>query len=811
MNPLLDEIRYGVRILARNPRFTAVSAGILAVAMGANTALFGVVNSLFLKPRAGIASPGRLVDVGRTQDGSGFDTFSYPNYRDYRDENQVFSGLLAYGISQVPLSLGGDRGADRIFGTCVSGNFFEVLGVKPAWGRFFIPEEDGAPGTHPVAVISHRLWEARFGRDASALGGTVRINRMPFAVVGVAPAGFQGPGLEAPDVWIPLSMAPLIRSDPGLLESRQSVWLVGIGRLRQGASRDQAQADLSLIARRLESAYPDVNRGMGVRLLPSGRFPGEMRDIVLGFLAILMAIAGLFLLVASLNVAGMLLARAFARGKEFAVRRALGAGAGRLARQVLLETGLLFLLGGAGGFLLSLWMTDLLQALLPRLPFPVSADLAPDGRVLACSFLLPLAAGLLAGLLPARQASRTEPLLMLKSAGQGSVRGTPRMRSLFVAGQVGVSLVLLMGAGLLARSLARAAAIDPGFEPEDVQIASLDLSVAGYQGEPALRLVDDLLERLRALPGVVSASTAADLPLDGSGMGLGGIVAPGKEPADGSGSYTADANVVSPAYFQTMGVRLVEGRGFQETDREGTPRVVVVNETVARRFWPGESALGKRLLLESSPLEVVGVAADGTYRWLGEAPRLFVYVPLRQYFFHRITLLARTSGGGSPAPAIRDLLREIDPDLPLVNAQSLVDYTAASLFPLRLAAAVAGGLGIVALILAAVGIYGVLSGNVIQRSREIGVRIALGAGTAEVVRMVVRDGLRFVLPGIVLGTMASFTLTRILSGLLLQVSPLDPATFVAVPLILCGAALVACYLPARRAARLDPMALLRNE
>ena len=802
-----QDLRHAARALRTHPGFVAIAVLLIGLSSGAATSVFSLVNGVLLRARPGIASPAALVDVGRTQDGEGFDNFSYPNYRDYRDRNTVFSGLAAYQLTPGAIHLEGAQGAERVFATLVSGNYFEVLGVQPAIGRFFLPEEDGGGGA-PVAVLSHRLWQERFASDPGAVGAPLRLNGQVFTVVGVAAAGFAGSSFLASDLWLPIATQPAAFPSAGdMLGRREAVWLVGIGRLQPGTAFPAASAAMGLLARQLEEAYPDVNEGKGVVLLPSSRVPGDFGQLVRRFSAILMAIVVLVVLVASLNLAGMLIARAAARRRELAVRQALGAGCARLVRLLMTEMAVLALLGGAAGLLLSLWMTPLLRALLPQAPLPVLVDIAPDWRVVAFALLLPVVTVGLAALVPALQAARAEVIEGLKDA---ATAGRARLRSVLAVAQVALSLLLVVAAGLLLRALDRAAKIDPGFDPDGVQVVSLDLSLAGLDDETGPVVLDRLREEIAALPGVASVATAADLPLDLSGLGLGGIVVPGRLPPDGEDSFSADWNVVSPGYFRTVGPRLLRGRDFGAEDVRGGARVAIVNETAAASLWPDEEALGKEFQNQGAPVRVIGVAANAKYRSLAEAPRLFVYVPASQTYMPRLSLLARSE----PAafyPAVRELVRRADPRLAIVTARPLTEIAALQMMPLRLAASVAGSLGGFALLLSALGLYGVCAWSVTRRTREIGVRVTLGASPAAIARIIALEGLRLAALGCVAGLLGALAAVRLISSLLFGMSAFDPAAFVAGAVVLAAVASIACWLPARRAARLDPVRALRWE
>ncbi len=815
MSNLMQDVKYAARMLAKSPGFSAIAVLTLALGIGANTAIFTLVNEALLRPRPGIGRAEQLVDIGRTQDGSGFDNMSYPNYADYRDRATSFSGMLGYSLEPRAVSLGATGSAERIFGSLVSGNYFDVLEVKPHLGRFFAAEEDRAPGAHPVMVLSFHFWQRHFRGDRAAAGRELRINGQPFTVVGVAPEGFRGTSPLAPDAWFPMMMSGTIIPGSTLLDSRRSVWMVAIGRLRPGVPMAQAQAEMSAIAKRLEEEFPEANRGKGIKLTASSLFPGDLRQIIAAFLGLLQAIVGLVLLIACVNVAGMLLVRATTRRREIAVRLAIGAGRGQVVRQLLTEGVLLFLLGGTAGLLFAVWMRDLLLGLLPALPVPVALDLPLDWRVMLFALLMSLATGLLASLAPAWQASRAELVQALKDEGPSGGSRKLRLRSALVLAQVAVSLVLLVCAGLFLRALERAGTIDPGFDVHNLRVLELDLSLAGYREADGLAFAESLLERVRALPGVEGAAFSWAVPLDGGGRALGGVAADGVETPEGGEG--ADWNVVTPGYFAALKAPLVRGRDFTAADRAGSAGVAIINETLAERFWPGRDPVGQTIRTPEDDgrpdtvRTVVGVARNQKYRSLGDGPRNFVYVALRQNYMARVSLMLRSPRGAAAVQDVRAALRQMNPYLPVVSVQTMEETAALSMFPQRVAGGVAASLGAIGLLLTGIGIYGVTAFSVGQRTREIGIRMALGAQRAAVLRMLLRQGMQLAALGAALGLAAALALSHLLESLLFGVSAQDPLTFSGVTGVLLAVALAATLVPARRAARVDPMVALRHE
>ena len=816
----LQDLRYAVRLLRRNPLFALTAVLSLAIGIGANTTIFTIANALLFKPPLGVADASRLVDVGRSQGGQGFDNGSYSNYLDIRARNTVFSGIYAYRLGPEPMSLRGKDGAERIYGEMVSTNYFNLLGTPPHIGRLFTTDDSEQPGAAPLAVLSHRFWMRRFNGDPAIVGQTLVLNGRPFMVIGVTPEGFHGTTVLTSDLWVPVNMVGELASrlPPAILTSRESAWLVMGARLKPGVTVGQAQAELANIGRALEQEFPDANRGKGLRVVASSPVPGDGAPVA-AFMAVLMAIVMLVLAIACANVAGVLLARATTRRREIAVRLAIGAGRGRLIRQMLVESTLLFLIGGSGGLVLARLMTGALLSLLPAVPLPIDVTLALDGRAVVFTLTLSLVAAILSGLAPAFHASRAEVVGALKSDTQG---GPERiwLRHAFVVSQVALSIVLVVGAGLFARALQRASEIDPGFDPHGVELATLDLSLGGYTADTGRVFARELIRRVRETPGVQAAALSAVMPLGDRGIGLGGLAVPGVELRNGRRFFDVDWNVITPGYFATMKMARSTGRDFSDADREGTPSVVIVNETAARQWWPRQDALGKTLLQETGrpdapdavrTLTVVGVARDSKYRNLGEDPRPFVYVPIQQQYMSRTVIAARSAHGQRLAGELRALVASMNPNLPIVQALTFDAYSQLGLLPQRIAASVAGSLGLVGVLLAAIGIYGVTAYMVSSRTREIGIRMALGAERASVVRMVLRQGLTLTMIGAAIGLAVAAAASRLLGSLLFGVGATDPLTFIGSTLLFFVVGAAACYVPARRATAIGAMDALRYD
>jgi predicted permease len=800
------ELRHAVKALRRAPGTSAAAILVLALGIGANAAIFSLLSTILLRPLPGIARQGELVNVHGTQPGGDdFGGFSYPDYLDYRERSRALEGLAAF--NGRGMTFGAREQAGLVAAQLVSGNYFELLGVRAHLGRVILPDDDRAPGASPVAVVSHGFWQARLGGDPGVVGRTVRLNGFPFTVVGVATEGFTGHFVGfAMDVWVPLSMAAQAAPDE-TLDGRDSSWLELIGRLGPGVPLGSAQADLMRVAASLATEHPATHAGRGVNLQPTSGVDDDLRGPVAAFLAVLQGVAALVLLAASANVAGLLLARALARRRDAAIRLALGSGPWALVRQHLAETTLLFSAGGLGGLLLARWAAALLVSFQPRFAIPLRFDLQLDARVVLFAGLIALAAALVVALVPARVAMRAELVGSLK--GLGAPERT-RLRGALVIGQVALSLALLAGAGLFLRALQRARALDPGFETQHVQIASLNVSLLARGESQGRAFYASLLERARALPGVRSATLARRTPLSLGSLGT-RIEVPGQPSADGRG-YTVDFNAITPGYFETLGIPIVAGRALQPSDAPGSARVAVVSQALARRFWPDQEPLGQTIARGGDQLTIVGVAADSAVRRLGEEPRSQVYLPFDQSYAPGMTLLVRSEGPSAQlAAALRRELWALEPDLPILLEMPLHEYVGRSLAPQRMAGAVTGALGLLGIALAALGLYGVVAQLVAQRTREVGVRIALGAEAGAVVRLFVRDGMRLALAGSGAGLALAWGLGRLAHAFLPGVSPADAWALAGAGGFVASMAFAASWLPARRAARVDPVVALRSE
>jgi predicted permease len=822
MSVVLEDLRHALRALRRNPGFTVVAILTLALGIGANSTIFSLVNGVLLKPPIGVRDPARVVSIYTSDYSSGpYGTTSYPDFQAVRAETAIFSAVAVYELRPLALALG-DR-AEMITGQLVSGEFFPMLGTRPAAGRLLIPADAGAGGGEAVAVISHGLWLRRFAGDPAIAGRELRLNGRAFRVVGVAPAGFTGL-LRAvvTDVWLPVTAGPLL--DPGSdeLANPGARSFLMAARLRAGVTVPRARQQLAAVARARFEAFPDAwatvtGAGRALTVLPEAeaRVPPQARTLSLGASALLLVAMAMVLLIACANIANLLLARASRRRREMAVRVSLGAARHQIVRQLLVESMLLAVLGAAAGLALAGWITGAITTLaLPGVPVTLRLDLGLDGRVLGFTAVVALLTGLAFGLLPALRASRSDVVSALK----GDVGGVARSRRLGLRGglvvtQVAVSLVLLVTAGLFVRSLTRAETVDPGFDESGTALITFDLASSGYAEGQGQAFYNDLLERVRALPGVRSATLAQAVPLatccNRRGTRIEGYAArPGE-------STEVNWNIVATDYFRTLRIPFVLGRDFTERDRADAPLVAIVNEAFVRKYWPGRSPLGRRIDLggrDSHIAEVVGVVRNGMYRSLGEAPLPFLYVPLPQLYRPSMTLHVRTAGDPSAMlPTLRAQIRELAPSLPLIHPTTLREATSLALWPHRLGALLLGALGAIAALLAALGLYGVLAYSVAQRTREFGIRGALGADRRRLVAQVIREGLVLSGTGAAIGLVLAGGATRLVRGFLFGVSPFDPAAFGAVTLLVAAIALLASYLPARRATRVDPMEALRHE
>jgi len=814
MHTLLQDLRYGLRVLSKSPGFTLVAIISLALGIGLNTAIFSIVNTILIRPLPVVKQQDRLVWLRAP--------ISYPDYLDYRNQVQSFEGLAAIsGTSEFSLTQGSEP--ELIKGEYVTPNYFDVLAVGAMMGRVFVDGDTQAP----VVILSEHIWRTRFNSDSTIIGRQVALNGTSFTVVGVMPKNFIGTevGLNR-ELWLPLSMQPVLNPpataraadrETNSLENRDRHWLAVFARLKPDVSQEQAGAELSEVARRVAESYHGEASAEKMRSVQLLRMSGGMdprdRQEALPVVGIAIAIVALVLLIACANIGSLLLARAAIRRRETAIRQALGAGRPRLIRQWMTESVLLGIAGGAVGLILALWANQLLTSYL-KSTLLAGLDFGLDYRVLVFTLIVSVAAGIVFGIAPAIQSSRLNIVTALKTEDPLQVPGAhrSRLRNMFVTAQVTLSVVLLVGAGLFIRALQRASTIDPGFNVERALTVPINLTLLRYNEPKGQAFYSDLLARVRQQPGVEDASLVR-FPQLGFSFAQFQVFTQGSGPNDEG--MSVGFNVVGPGFFKTMGTPVLRGREFTEADRKGSPGTVVINETLAARLWPGEDPLGRRISVagpEGPFLEVIGVVRDSKDRSLGEAAHPYVYQHLLQSYDPKMTLVVRTAGEPQAiTPIIREQIRALDANLPVADVKTLQAQLDLSLFPSRVAAWTLGGFGALALLLAGLGIYGVVSYTVAQRTREIGVRMALGAKEKDVLGLVLWDGVIVIVAGLAIGLLLAAISTRLIAGFLYGVEAMDPLTFVGVPLILGIVALGASYLPARRATKVDPLVALRYE
>ncbi|HEX5435576.1 MAG TPA: ABC transporter permease [Gemmatimonadaceae bacterium] len=828
MSSLVQDIRYAARTMRRSLSFTFIAVLCLALGIGATSTIFGIVDALFFRPPPGIGDPGRIVRPYITRDSGSmqardYDAASFPDYLDIRDNARSLSGFAAF--AGLTLSVGQGASAEHADGIEVTGNYFTVLRVRPALGRFFVAEEDNGPGSPPAAVISYRFWQRQFGGDPAVLGKRLLVDGHPYPIVGVAPPGFYGIDPGSPAIWIPFAQHQRLGNSVYHLTERMSMWIHMVGRLAPGVTQERAETDLGAIMRHAAESTPMLDPTPEVTLGPilAARGPSPSRQAQLSRWLALAAI--LVLAIACANAANLLLARAAARRKEVAIRLSVGAGRWRLVRQLLTESVLLALLGAGGGLLLAWWAVDLLPTFgLPPLHF------FTHGRVLVFAVAAAVGCGMLFGLAPALWATRTDLAAAMKEGVREGMDRRSRLRSSLMVVQVALAVVLLTGAGLFVHSLRNVQAIQPGFDLTHLLHVSVDLKLAGYNDTASAAFYARAREAVSALPGVQGATVTTITPLAGGAFSWVFRVPDQETSSPDSGQGSADSSspsgdfapttlMVGPDYFATLGTSILQGRDFRPSDRAASEPVVIVSEQFARHYWPRESAIGQCVDLGSKTkpkcYTVVGVVADAKYVQLEEKPRAAFFVPMAQAPFALAwdhSLLIRTPGDPEAViPALRRSLQALAPNLPYIQAEPLTDVLRPELQRRLMAAAMFGVFGLVALMLAAIGLYGVVSYAVEQRTHEMGIRMALGAQQTHVLRLVIGQGAMLTVVGLVIGVVGAFAAARLITHFLFGVSATDPVTFAGVCLLLAAVAALASYLPARRATRVDPIIALRSE
>ena len=825
---LSQDLRSGVRMLKKSPGFTFVAVLSLALGIGANTAIFTIINAVFLHPLP-VQEPAQLAemftrDTKTVNANANFQltATSLPNYEDYRDQNTVFTGLAATTFP-IPVNWGGQAEPQQLLASMVSPNFFDVLGVKAYRGRTFFPDEGKKIGADPVVVLSYALWAKQFGSDPNVVGQTISLNATSFTIIGVSPPNFKGiVSLAQPDVlWVPLSMRDYVLTGQlkELENHRRMRWINIVGRLKPNVTVDQARPAMKTIASALEKEYPRDNPGRTCELYPLNQSALGINQRAKFSLAggVLMGVVGLVLLIACVNLANLLLAQAAKREKELTLRAALGAGRFRLVRQLLTESTLLSLVGGLVGLLIAFWGRKLLWSFRPPFLPDGSIDLSFDSRVLFFTLTISVLTGFVFGIIPALKASNTDLNEVLKAGGRGGTMGWAhnRMRSLLVVSEIALALVALIGAGLFLRSMQRAQEINIGFEAKNLFMYNFDLGALRYEPEHGQQFFRDALERVKSVPGVADATVSSNGILGGGNGGISGTVFREGEQTDPNNRGTlVNFDDVMPGYFAALHIPTLSGRDLTDFDRESTQQVVVINKAMADLVWPGQDPLGKHFTIVVDPhqYEVIGVVGTTIIGAVGEDPQPVAYIPMRQQYSPQASILVRTTGNPEAVMgAVRAQVNQLDRNLALTNGQTVEQLLAQGLWAARMGAALLGLFGLLALILASIGIYGVLSYSVTQRTSEIGIRMALGAQSKQVLKLVLRQGMLLAGVGVLVGLAIALPITRFASTLLYGVSVWDPVTYIAITLLLMAVAFLACYVPARRATRIDPLVALRFE
>jgi predicted permease len=815
-----NDLRFGLRMLQRSPAFTLTAVVTLALGLSVNVTVFSLVSSLFFQPLPVKDGRDLAMILQRSATWQFPHGHSYPDYLDYRSGVETFTDLIAYFPSPVHLSYEGQQ-PERTWIELVSGNFFELLGVEATFGQVFNLPPDNRVGDDALIVLDHQYWQRRFGGDRTVVGRTVTLNGHPFIIVGVAPREFQGAewalGVTG---YVPVTVTGrIIQGGAEMLENRGVPAFKIMGRLKPDVTLTQARAAVSVVAAQLHRQYPAEHKDASVMVVAEMRARPDptFADYMPLASGVFMGLVALVLLIACANVANLMISRAVVRQKEMGVRVALGASRWRLIRQLLVESVLLALLAGAVGILLAHWAGGLLAGFQPSGDLPVRSDKPWDWRVFAFSGVVTILAGVVTGLAPALRATRLNVQRTLKEGGAALLAsGRHHFRNLLVVSQVAICLVVLVCGGLFLQSLRQLVQLDLGFRPERLLLASFDLGRQGYDVDRGQRFQSELLERVRALPGVDSASLALVLPF-GYGVQMCEVAPEGRIGVNGEGFTVVPQNYVGPDYLRTMGIGLQRGRSFTDQDNVSRPRVAVINALMAERLWPGQEPLGKRFQLNrDGPLvEVMGVVPTAKYVMLGEEPKPYCYLPLAQHYLSSVTLHVRARGlPASLLPAVREVFAGLDPHLPVYDVRTMDEHLRQSVFaflPLRMGATMAAVQGLLALGLAVMGLYGVVSYVSTQRTREIGIRMALGASRRDIRQLVVRDGWKLTRVGMIVGLVMALLLSQGLSRLLYGLNPLNPLVYAAVLLLLGGVAWLACYVPARRATRVDPMTALRCE
>ena len=821
MSTLIADLRYSFRSLLKNPGLTVAAILSLGLGIGANTTIFTWVQAVLFRPIPLAADPAsiRIAAIENREGASR--SWSYPNFRDFRDRTTLMEVVAqddqTFNIAIDPSGSSSGDTAQRVWGGLVSGNFFDVMGLRPAAGRFFTAQDDVTPGGHPVVVISYAYWQRRFGGDHSAIGTQVTINNTPMTIIGVAPEGFIGSFLGiAATAWVPMAMQREMMGG-NRLEQRGNGWFQTVVRLKPGVSQQQAQAEATSIMSQLEQEYRDFNDGRRLRIVQTWEAPFGAATIMTPLLAVLSVLVALVLVIACANVANLLLSKAVSRRREVAVRLSLGASRARLIRQLLTESLLLAALAGATGVVIAYWSMDVIMAFVPPIDMPFDLGLRMDAATLVFAMIVSLITGVVFGLAPALQASSSQTINALKEEGRSGSggRSTGRLRNALVVAQVAVCMVLLVGATLFLRSFVAAQSLSPGFDQDGLVTASMDMFQSGYTGDRLRDFRRRATESLRAIPGVTSVAFGSRLPLGIGGVNSMGLGIDGYAPRENE-EVVITYTTVGPGYFSTMAVPMRQGREYTDQDTADAPNVLVINETMARRYWPEGNAIGGRVRMGAQDVaEVIGIVADTKYSSLNERPLPQMFLNMNRFQGSTLRVFVRGSGNAAALVGdVRNAIRAIDPALPLYDARTMTEHLQVAVFAQRMAANLLGAMGALALLLASIGLYGVMSYAVSQRTQEMGIRLALGASPGSLLNMVVGQGMKLTMIGLAIGltlSLAAFGSIGAVRSLLPGISPLDPITFVAVPIVLGLIALLASWIPGRRAGKVDPLVALRYE
>lgn len=814
MSTLVADIRYSVRSLIKNPGLTLAAILSLGLGIGANTTIFTWVQAVLFRPIPTATDPGSIRIAAMENREGASRSWSYPNYQDFRDRATMVE-VVAQDDQTFNVAV--DESAERSWGGLVSGNYFQVLGVPAAAGRMFTPQDDVTPGAHPVAVISYSYWQQRFAGDPSTVGKQVIVNNTPVTIVGVSAEGFIGAfGGIASSLWLPMAMQKEMMGGDRL-NSRGNGWFQLLVRLKPGVSSDQAQAEATAIMSQLEQEYKNVNDGRRLRIVQTWDAPFGAATVLKPLLTVLTVLVALVLVIACANVANLLLSKAVSRRREIALRLSLGASRLRLIRQLLTESLMLALAAGLTGVVIAYWSMDVIMAFVPPVDMPFDLGLRMDGTTLMFALAVSLITGLVFGLAPALQASGSQTMNALKEEGRsgGGGRSSGRLRSALVVAQVAVCLVLLVGASLFLRSFIAAQSMSPGFDPNGVVTASMDMFQSGYTGERLRDFQRRTIEAMTALPRVQSAAFGSRLPLGMGGSNSTSVTVDGYVPRENE-ELVINYITVGPRYFATMSIPVRQGREYADTDTPDSPNVIVINESMARRYWKDGHALGGTVRMGTqNVLEVVGIVADSKYGSINEKPLPQIFLSMNRFQTSTLRLFVKASGDpASMVAETRNALRALDATLPVYDARTMNEHMLGAVFAQKMAANLLGAMGVLALLLAAIGLYGVMAYAVSQRTQELGIRLALGASPGSLLNMIVGQGMKLTSIGMVIGLALAFGAFGSIGAvrtLLPGISPLDPVTFVAVPVTLGLIALLATWIPGRRAGKVDPLVALRYE